>query len=114
VLERLELFQRPPLRDDSVRAVFQNRTGETIDIKIPTPNGYSYAMRIPPDSATKATRISNGEVTVSKKSGETIAKGTLSWATADKYFDRNSRTFYYRISNGAISRVLPREAKNWK
>jgi len=114
VLERLELLPRPPLRDDSVRAVFQNQTGETIDIKIPTPNGYSYAMRIPPDSATKATLISNGEVTVSKRSGETIAKGTLSWGTADKYFDRNSRTFYYRISNSGISRVLPREAKNWK
>lgn len=114
LLEQLKLLPRPPLRDDSVRAVFQNSTGQTIDIKIPMPTGYSYAMRIPPESATKATRISNGEVTVSKRSGETIAKGTLSKGSDDKYFDRNSRTFYYRITNRRITPVLPREAMNWK
>ena len=114
VLERIKLLARPPVPDDSVRAVFQNSTRQTISIKIPTPNGYSYAMRIPPETATRATVISNGQVTVSKRSGETIAKGALSWDTDDKYFDRNSRTFYYRISNGGITRVLPGEAENWK
>jgi len=114
VLEQIKLLARPPVPDDSVRAVFQNSTGQTIDIKIPTPNGYSYAMRIPPESATKPTIISNGELTVSKRSGETIVKGTLSWDTDDKHFDRNSRTFYYRISNRRITPILPREAKNWK
>jgi hypothetical protein len=114
VLEQLKVLPRYPIRDNSVRAVFQNSTGQTIDIKIPTPNGYSYAMRIPPESATKPTRISNGELTVSKRSGETIAKGALSWRTDDKHFDRNSRTFYYRVSNRRITPVLPREAKNWK
>ncbi len=114
VLEQIKLLARPPVPDDSVRAVFQNSTGQTIDIKIPTPNGYSYAMRIPPETSTKATVISNDQVTVSKRSGETIAKGALSWDTDDKYFDRNSRTFYYRISNGRIMRLLPREAEKWK
>ena len=114
VLEQLKLLRRHPIRDNSVRPVFQNSTGQTIDIKIPTPNGYSYAMRIPAESATRPTIISNGELRVSKRSGETIVKGTLRWGTDDKYFDHNSRTFYYRISNRRITPVLPREAKNWK
>ena len=114
VLEELKVLPRSPLRDDSVRGVFQNSTGQTINIKIPTPTGYGYAMRIAPDTATEAMIITSGEFTVSKKSGETIAKGTVSWKVADQYFDRNSRTFYYRIRNDRITPVLPRDTKNWR
>ena len=115
VLERLKLLPLRPLRDDSVRGVFRNSTGQTIDIRVPTPTGYAYAMRIAPSTATEAMVISHGKVTVTKKSGQTVAKGTLSWKDiADEYFDRNSRTFYYRIRDGRITPVLPREAKNWR
>ena len=115
VLEQLKLLPRSPLRDDSVRGVFQNNTGYTIDIKLPTPTGDAYAMRIAPETATQPLIISDGQVTVTKKSGEMIVKGTLNRkAIANKYFDRNSRTFYYRLENGRITPVLPREAKNWR
>ena len=115
VLEQLKVLPRSPLRDDSVRGVFKNSTGYTIDIKLPTPTGDDYATRIAPETATAALIISNGKVTVTKKSGETIAKGTLNpKAIAPEYFDPNRKTFYYRIENGRIIPVLPGEAKNWR
>jgi hypothetical protein len=68
VLEQLKLLPRSPLRDDSVRGVFKNSTRYTIDIKLPTPTGDAYAMRIAPETATAALRISNGKVIQSLRS----------------------------------------------
>jgi hypothetical protein len=114
LLERLEPLHRPPVLEDSVKAVFQNSTRETVHLKVPTPTGYGYAMRIAPGTATQPIRIAEGEISVTNDSGDTIAKGNLApKRLRDQYFDFEKQTFYYLIKDGKISAVLPLDASNW-
>ena len=111
-LKDFKVLPFPPLKDESISAIFRNETSSTLRLRIITKDGYSVSTLEP--GAITTERIDNATAVATIPSGAAIAKLALNRSqSGEDYFDSRKRRYFYRIAHGEIKLVKREIGQRW-
>ena len=111
-LERVEVLPGKRLKEFlCVIGFFKNDTPQSIDIQM---SWGEALLNLGPGEITSMA-IRKGTTAALNRSGRRFAQCDLmSPQLGERYYDREIKAYYYRITKNSIEPVLPSDAKEWK
>jgi hypothetical protein len=111
-VEKIEALTRDPLVHWKIPvAVIHNATSSPYPIHAGSA-GVEARLNIAPHDLLELPRP-DGTLTVLGPHEEVLARQQLDVSGRSPYLDRKEGAFYYEIKDGAITQVLPKDAKAW-
>lgn len=115
-LDRVRPLPLPPAGKPHVviEGVFRNEGSQTAEVVLFDKAGEMYAEFTIPAHEANGSAIRKGMAEIRESPGKVIAKYDLLLSDQDaRYFDPATHTYFYRIANGKVEGVSPKEAKSW-
>lgn len=112
-LDRVDALRRPPIRGVKIFGIFFNEGPTSIHIELVNEAGNeSTKLVLRPDGIEK-TIVATGAARVVNPAGRVLSECPIE-SEYSEFFELSDRTFYFRIKDGRISLVQPRNATTIK
>lgn len=114
LLEKIEVLSRGPVIPPSMPfGVFRNEGSKEVSVKLFSSAGVQATFHLSPQESVELP-INDGTIKVFSLGELLIADGSLEVNRLSRYYDVKHGTFYYRITDKRVEKMLPNAVNYWK